>query len=157
MVPRATNGATPVQRVESATNKQNALLMDFADGAAELFAEATVAMPSDWDGGTVTAVFYWMPSNTSTNPILWTARGRSYGDQETFDQAQGTLQSIQDTPSGTANQVHITGATPTITFSGTPAASEVVQFAFSRDPTSGSDTFTGTGRLMGVMITYTRA
>jgi hypothetical protein len=39
---------------------------------------------------------------------------------------------------------------------GTPAASELVQFRVSRDPTSGSDTLAQTARLLGVMITYTR-
>jgi hypothetical protein len=156
MWPSTTNGAATNAKVESATNKQNVYVLDFADGATKLLAEATVAMPSDWDGGTVTAQFYWLTNGTSTNGVLWGCQGRSYGDSETLDQAFGTEVTVVDNGTATANQVLISSATAAITLAGTPAAGELVQFRVSRDPTSGSDTLAQTARLLGVMVAYTR-
>jgi hypothetical protein len=157
MWPSTTNGAATNTKVEYTTNDQDLYHLDFADGATKLYAQATVIMPSDWDGGTVTATFYWTANSTSTNNVLWGCAGRSYGNFETIDQAWGTEQTVQDALNGTANQVAISSATSAITLSGTPAASEVVQFRISRDPSSGSDTLAATARLIGVMITYTRS
>lgn len=156
MWPSTTNGAAANAKVESATNKQNVYVLDFADGATKLFAEATVAMPSDWDGGTVTAEFFWLTNGTGTGGVVWGCAGRSYGDQETLDQAFGTEQTVTDNGVATANQVLKSSATGAITLGGTPAAGELVQFRVSRDPTNGSDTLAQTARLLGVMISYTR-
>ena len=117
---------------------------------------ATVAMPSDWNGGTVTAQFYWTADTTSTNNCLLGCAGRSYANFETIDQAMGTEQTVQDALNGTAYQVAISAATSAITLGGTPAAGEFVVFMVSRDPASGSDTLAATVRLIGVMINYTR-
>lgn len=157
MWPSTTNGAALNTKVESSTNKQNVYVLDFADGATSLSAEATVAMPSDWDGGTITAAFYWMVNSASTNSAVWQIKGRSYGDGETLDQSWGSAQSVADAGSGTANQVLKSAATSAITLAGTPAAGELVQFNVFRDPTNGSDNLAATARLLGVMINYTRA
>ena len=156
MWPSTTNGAATNVKVEYVTNDQDLYHLDFADGATKLFAQATVAMPSDWNGGTVTAQFYWTKTGTSTNPVLWGCAGRSYGDNEAIDQAWGTEITVQDAGQSTTNVVHISAATAAITLSGTPAAGELAQFRVSRDPTSGSDTLAATARLIGVMINYTR-
>lgn len=157
MWPSTTNGAATNTKVDFGTNDQDLFVLDFADGATKLYAQATVVMPSDWDGGTVTARFYWTANTTSTNPVLWGCAARSYGDLETIDQAWGTEQTVQDALAGTANQVAISAATSAITIAGTPAAGELVQFRVSRDPTSASDTLAATARLLAVLITFTRA
>jgi hypothetical protein len=157
MWPSTDAGAAGPVKVEFDTNDVDVFFMDFADGATKLFAAAVVAMPSDWDGGTITATFYWTANSTSTNNLLWGCSGHSYANFETIDQAMGTEQTVQDALNGTANQVAISPATGAITLGGTPAASELVFLKFSRDPTSGSDTLAATGRLIGVMIGYTRS
>lgn len=158
MWPSTTLGASAPGRIEfTTTNNKNMFPLDFADGASVLHAEASVVMPSDWDAGTVTAIFYWFVNSASTNSVVWQCRGRSYGDSETIDQAQGTAQVIADAGSGTANQVLISGSTPAITFAGTPAANEMVQFDIFRDPGNASDNLAATARLIGVMIVYSRA
>ena len=151
-----TAGAATNAKVESTTNKQNVFVLAFAEGATTLYAEATVVMPSDWDGGTLTATFFWELAGTSTNSVVWQCQGRSYGDAETIDQAWGTAQVIADAGSGTAGQVLKSGATPAITLAGTPAASELVQLRVLRDPTHASDNLAATARLLGVMVGYTR-
>jgi hypothetical protein len=157
MWPSTTDGAAANTKVEYTTNDQDLYHLDFADGATKLFAQATVQMPSDWDGGTVTAAFVWTKVGTSTNSVVWGCAGRSYGDNEAIDQAWGTEQTVTDAGQATTNVVHISAATGAITLAGTPAASELVQFRISRDPTNGSDTLAATARLIGVMITYTRS
>jgi hypothetical protein len=156
MWPSTTNGAATNAKVDSGASDVDMYVLDFADGATKLFAQATVAMPTDWDAGTVTATFYWTANTTSTNNCLLGCAGRSYGNFETIDQAMGTEITVTDALNGTVNQVAISAATAAITLAGTPAAGELVQFKVSRDPASGSDTLAATVRLLGVMITYTR-
>lgn len=158
MWPSTTAGAATNAKIESATNKVNSYVLDFADGSAALFAEADLAMPSDWDGGTVTAQFYWLANSTATTSgVVWGCAARAYGDSTTLDAAYGTQQQVTDNPSSSANQVLISAATSAITVAGSPAAGQLAQFRVNRDPTNGSDTLAATARLLGVMITYTRA
>lgn len=157
MWPSTTTGMANNVKVESATNKENVFMLDAADSASKLYAEATIAMPSDWDGGTVTAAFYWLAAGVSTNSVVWGCQGRSFGDLETLDQAFGTAAEVTDAHSATANQVQISSATAAITLAGTPAAGELVQFRVYRDSANVSDTLAATARLLGVMINYTRA
>lgn len=156
MWPSATAGCQTNTKTEQPTNDQNVYTLDFNDTTAEN-AEGNLGMPSDWNGGTVTATFYWMAAGTSTNSVVWKCEGRSYGDAETLDQAWGTLQQVTDAHTATAFQNLISAATPAITLAGTPAASEVVLFRVGRLPADGSDNFVGDAQLLGVMITYTRS
>lgn len=157
MWPLTDAGAAGPTKVEFDTNDVDVYFLDFADGATKLFAAGLLVMPSDWDGGTVTAAVYWTANSTSTNPVLWGVSGRSYGNFEALDQAMGTEQTVQDALNGTANDLAISGATAAITLGGTPAAGELAYFKVSRDPASGSDTLAATARLIGVMVTYTRS
>jgi hypothetical protein len=129
--------------------------MDFSDTAEE-FAHAIVAMPSDWNGGTVTAQFYWTATGTSTNGVVG-AQGRSYADLETIDQAYGAEQIATDAHSATALQVQLSPATAAITIGGTPAAGELVMWRVSRNVADGGDTLAVDAMLLGVMVNYTRA
>lgn len=156
MWPSTTSGMAAAALVESTTNKLNTYFMDASDSASKLYAECTVAMPSDWDGGTFTAQFYWLAAGTSTTSVVWGLQGRSFGDLETLDQAFGTAGEATDAHSATANQVQISAATSAITVAGTPAAGELVQFRAYRDSANASDTFAATARLLGIMINYTK-
>lgn len=155
MIPATTNGPAQTHN-EATTNKQNYYSLDF-DPTTQEFAHAVVAMPSDWNGSTVTAKFYWTATGTSTNPVEWACEATSYGDSETIDAAWGTAQVISDAHTATALQVQITDATPAITIGGTPAAGELVMFRIKRDPASGNDTLAVDAMLLGVMINYTRS
>lgn len=155
MAPSITNGAVGPTQIESTTNKVNQFVLDFADGS-NLSAQVSVAMPDDWDGGTVTAKFYWQVNNTSTSPVVWQIQGVSVGDGITYDTAFGTAQVVSDAGSGTANTVQITAATPAVTIGGLPSAGKEVTFKVFRDSAHASDTLAQTARLLGVMLTYNR-
>lgn len=155
MWPSTTSGAAANAKKEYTTNDQDLYNLSFADGS-DTFAQATVAMPSDWDAGTVTAAFYWSKDGTGTGDVVWGCQGRSYGDNEAIDQAWGTPQTVTDSATATDDAVFISSATGAITLSGTPAASELVQFRVFRDGDAGGDTFAAAALLLGVMITFTR-
>jgi hypothetical protein len=111
-------------------------------------------MPSDYNGGTITAVFYWT-TTVGTGSVVWGIAGRAYAAGELLDQAFGTAQSVTDASTG-ANDVEISAATAAITLGGTPAASEYVQFRMFRDGANASDNITVDCNLLQVRITYTR-
>jgi hypothetical protein len=113
-------------------------------------------MPSDYNGGTITAVFYWAAGTASTNSVRWGLAARAYADGDVLDAAFGTQQQVTD-----ANQanddVNISAATPAITIGGTPAAGNFVQFRANRNPADGADNLAATAELLAIRITYTRA
>lgn len=153
--PSKTSGAGGPTRVQYTTNKQNVYLLDFDSGSDE-YAEWTLVMPTDWNAGTVTAIFYWLANSSSTNSVVWALQGRSYGDGEAIDAAWGTAQTVTDANTGT-NQINISAATSAITLAGTPAASELVQFRAYRDADNGSDNLAVDARLLAVRVMFTRA
>jgi len=113
-------------------------------------------MPSDYDAGTVTAVFYWRSPTGSTSPAIWGLQGVAYADSDAIDASWGTAQTVSD-KNNAKNDMNITSATSAITIGGGPAASELVQFRASRVGSSGSDSLNCTGCLVGVMVTFTRS
>lgn len=151
-----TTPASAVSQSETSTNDINQITVDFTDSSTA-YCEASTAMPSDYDGGTFTAKFYWRASGTSTNSVRWQVEARSFGDSETLDQAWGTAQAVDDAHTATANQVLISAATSACTASGTPAGGELMHFRFARLPGHANDTLAATANLIGVNITYTRS
>lgn len=155
MWPSTTSGCASNTRSELTTNKVNIYTLDF-DTTTKEYAEVTVAMPSDWDAGTVTAVFYWTHAATDTNfGVMWQIAGRSYANDDALDQAMGTLQEVTDT-GGTTSDLYVTAATPAITIIGA-GASELVQFRVNRDPDDATDTLAVDAKLLGCMISFTRS
>jgi hypothetical protein len=114
------------------------------------------AMPSDYNAGTVTAVFYWMSPSSSTNSVVWGIQGVSFGDNTVLDTAFGTAVTVTDANNG-ADDVNISAATGAMTIANTPAASDFVVFRVYRDGAAGGDTLAADAELLSVRITYTRA
>jgi hypothetical protein len=112
-------------------------------------------MPSDYNGGTVTAVFYWT-TDIASGDVVWGMSGRAFNDGDVFDQAFGAVQTVTDSSNG-AGDVNISAATAAITLAGTPAAGSYVQFKAERQGGAGGDTLAGEADLLQVRITYTRA
>ena len=152
-----TSGCTAPIQAETATNDVNYYYLGFLDSNSTLYAEWGFALPSDYNGGTITAVFYWTANSTSTNSVLWGCQGRAYGNDITLDQAYGTAQEVTDANTATANQIHISNATAAITLAGSPAASQYCQIRVYRNSASGSDTLAAQANLLAVRLTYTRA
>jgi hypothetical protein len=152
--PSTTSGcATPIQ-IEYGTNDVDLYVADF-DPSSDEYMQWTLVMPSDYDAGTITAVFYWMANSASTNSVVWGLQGRSYADSDAIDQAWGTAQTVTDA-NNAQNDVNISSATAAITIGGGPAASELVQIRAYRDADNVSDNLATDARLVAVRITFTR-
>lgn len=154
LVPTATNPASPSEFTPSGGRTYTCL--DFIDGSIT-YGTIGFALPSDYDGGTLTAKFHWTANSTSTNSVVWTISGVAIGDDETLDVAPGTAQTVTDANKSTAYKLSISDATSAITLAGTPAADKYCRLLIGRDPTNGSDTLAATARLLKVVLTYTRA
>ncbi len=149
--PSSTNGCAANTKNEYPTNDIDLFSLDF-DGASTEFAQWSVWMPDDWDGGTITADFIWTAISGS-GTVIWGLQGRSYANDEAIDQVWGTAQEVTDTLL-TVDDFHFSPTTAAITLSGTPAAGEFVQFRAHRD--GGTDTHAADARLLGVKVYYTR-
>ena len=112
-------------------------------------------MPTDWNGGTLTARFYWTTSaGGGGETVNWRLAGRSYADDEALGQAWGDSVGLTDTWHANGD-LHVTNTTAAITLAGTPAASEYVQLRAMRDVSQ--DDLNGDAKLMGVLLVYTRS
>jgi len=74
MWPSGTTGCATNAKWETSTNKVNLYSLDF-DPTTQEYAEAGVVMPSDYNGGTVTAVFHWTSTGTGTGGVVWGVQG----------------------------------------------------------------------------------
>jgi hypothetical protein len=153
--PSITSGSNAPILTETTTNRVNFYYLGFPD-TTQTFANWSMPMPSDYNGGTITAVFYWVAGTASTNSVRWGLQARAFADSNLIDQAFGTAQEVTD-----ANQandsVNISAATPAITIGGTPAAGNFVQFRAYRNPPDAADNLAATAELLSIRITYTRA
>lgn len=149
-----TSGASAISQIETTTNKVNTFVADFLQ-SVQSYVEFDLPLPADYNGGTVTAVIYWMANSASTNSVVWGLQGRAYADGNALDQAFGTAQEVTDANNGT-NDVNISAATAAITLAGAPAAGQHAQFRLYRLG-SGSDNLAATARFLEVRITYTRS
>jgi hypothetical protein len=137
---------------DTGSNVQRGVL-DFADGANTLSAQAHLRLPNDWTG-TVGARFVWYSATTSGN-VVWQLATICVADAETGDPAFNTASTVTDATKGSANQFNDASIT-SVTVTGC-AAGETLFLRLFRDPTNGSDTLAGTARLVGLELTYRRA
>jgi hypothetical protein len=154
-LPSLTNGASGPNSNNFSSNAVDLFSLDF-DPSTEQYAQWCFVMPSDWDGGTITARFVWLADDATTNAVIWGVQGRAYGDGDAIDQAWGTAQEVSDANGGTANQVRISGASSAMTFAGTPAASEVVAVRVYRKAADAGDSLSVSAALLHVLLTYTK-
>ncbi len=149
--PSTTGGCAANAKVEYGTNDVDLYTLDF-DPDSDEYAQWTVWMPDDWDGGTVTAKFAWTAASGSGDAV-WGIQGRAYADDDAIDAAWGTAQTVADTLTA-AGDVCLSGATPACTLAGSPAAGQLVQFRVYRDADAGGDTLAADARLLAVKLTY---
>lgn len=150
--PLTTAGCAGPTQVEAATNDINYWVLDF-DTTTEEHASWNVVMPDSYDGGTVTATFFWTnAAGLTTETVVWGIAARSYANDEAIDQALGTEVTTTDTWIA-QNDVHVSPVSSAITIGGTPAGGEYVVFVVARK--TASDNMTGDARLLAVKIEYT--
>lgn len=151
--PSTTSGATGPTQVEMSTNKVNISGMSYLNGV-QGNTEASIDLPADYGGGTMTALFKWCANSASTNSVIWGIQGVSVTDNGALDVAFGTEQEVTDANQGTYKK-NISAATGAITFAGTPAAGKDLHLRIYRKG-SGSDNLAVPAILEKVVLTYTR-
>lgn len=154
MWPSTTGGCADAAKTEYTTNDQDLYELAF-DASTDEYAQATIWMPDDWDGSTITFKPVWTAAS-STGDVIWGLQGRSYANDDAIDQAWGTAQTSTDTLLATGD-IHYGPESSAITLAGTPAAGELIQLRVYRDADAGGDTLAADAKLLGIKIYYGRA
>ena len=150
----ATTNPADAQQVETTAVRPDMKVLDFDNDTNE-FAQFSVAFPKSWNEGTVTFQVYWTPSNTNTGNCLFQLQGVAVGDGDTIDVAYGTGIEVTDAGIGTVEDQQISPVSSAVTIAGSPAVGEQTYFQLLRNASSGSDTFTGDARVLGIRIFFT--
>ena len=148
-----TNGAESAA-VETTATRPELKVLDFDASTAE-YAQFSIAMPKSWNLGTVTFQAFWSPSSTDTGNALIGLQGVGVANDDTSDIAFGTAVDVTDAGGGAVEDVLVSPVSGAITIAGTPADDDYTYFQVYRNATSGSDTFTGDVRLLGIKLFYT--
>lgn len=150
MVSRATNGAQSKEK-EFATNDVNIDLFGF-DDTTEEGVQFTFKMPLEWDASHLKAKFVWSADEgLATETVRWSVRARAFANDDAFDQAFGTAQTVDDTFIAQGDN-HESGATGTIVPAGTPVGGSLLVFEIVR--VVAADDLTGDADLVGVFLQY---
>lgn len=154
MVSETTNGAAS-GTYEASTNKQKALTKDFDSTTGE-YVDFTLAMPPNWNGGSLRFKIYWGHGSTTTNfGVTFRLALRAYDDSGAFDDTWGYTSYIDDT-GGTAGDIYITDWTTAKTPNGSPAGMQLLQARLLRAPAQAGDTLAIDAQVLGVMMEYSR-
>lgn len=155
--PREDSGCADPTKYEIGTvNHIDKYVLGFDKDADEYAQWSEIVMPTDWDGGTVTALFVWTCNTgvgSGAETVCFALKGRSWGDDEAIDQALGAAQAVTDTWLADKD-VHISAESAAITLAGTPAAGELVTFEVMRDVSE--DDLGGDAWLISVLVAYGR-
>jgi len=150
-IPTTTAPCASATQVESSTNDVNYYHLAFDKTTVE-YAEWNFAMPDNYDGGALTARFYWTVASSSLN-VIWRIAGRAFADSDAIDQAFGTAVAVTDTVL-TALDIHISGESAAFTLAGTPAGGQFVAIRVNRFASDGGDDLDADALLLGVKLIY---
>jgi len=147
-----TNGAD-AQAVETTATRPEMKVLDFDPSTIE-YAQFSIAMPKSWDEGTLTFQAFWSPSSTDTGAALIGLQGVSVANDATSDVTFDAAVDVTDNGTGTVEDVLVSPVSANVTVKAA-AADTYTYFQVARNATSGSDSFTGDVRLLGIKIFYT--
>lgn len=152
MLPRITGGSTPTQFETSLGRNYAGQSFPYGSTAS---ADFSLVLPSDYDGGTMTAIFHWTANSTSTNSVKWFIYMAAVADDGTLDMASATSQNVTDANKASAYDLNITAATPAVTIGGSPSAGKKLWGRVYRT-SDASDTLAVDAILLDTILTYSR-
>ena len=147
-----TNGAD-AQAIETTATRPEMKVLDF-DASTIEYAQFSIAMPKSWNEGVITFQAFWSPSNTDTGAALIGLQGVSVANDATSDVTFDAAVDVTDNGTGTVEDVLVSPVSANVTVKAA-AADTYTYFQVARNATSGSDSFTGDARLLGIKIFYT--
>ena len=148
-----TGGNLGTYQTEMSTYKQNFQYVQFSSTTIQA-AEWTVAMPCNYDGGTITASYYLTATSSVAGNVVMATKARAYITGDDLNQAYGTAVSSTVTMDGTLNNLATSTDSGAITIGGSPRGCSLVQFRVMRDGASASDTMGTTADMIAVMLKY---
>lgn len=149
--PTTTIGCGGPTKNEAATNDIDYYTLDF-DATTEERAFWGLVMPDNYDGGTVTATFYWTTaSGLSTETVDWGIKALALSNDDAIDTAYGSEITTTDTFIAQGD-LHVSAESSAITIGNSPAAGDYVVFNVGRK--TATDDLTGDAALMAVKIKY---
>lgn len=115
-------------------------------------------MPSNWDGGTLTAQLFWNAPAAAVagDEIRFTLAAVAVGDGESPGAALGAAVAITDAAIA-AGVDHESAASGAMTVGGAPAGGRMVRFLFTRDFDYGGQPLADIVYGLGLRITYGKA
>jgi hypothetical protein len=147
------NGCATLEDVETQAGRPDMTVLDFDDGSDE-HAQFQIAMPKNWNAGTVTFQVYWCSTAADTDGVSWGLQGVSVVDNSTIDVAYGTAVVVDDANQGAAEELLVTAVSGNVTIA-SAADSAMTFFRIFRDTSDSNDTATEDARLIGVKLFYT--
>lgn len=135
------------------SNRREVQTLNCATGAISR-TYGCILLPEDYDGSNLVARVYWASDNTNTGNVRWQL-GHGVNDAGDDLTATGTYSStttIAAAP-GTASVLVGTAITFTPT-NGADAAGQMLFFDLLRNGTDGTDTHTGTAKIIGIKFYY---
>jgi hypothetical protein len=153
MVPNATFGAQFATDEAFAPTNRMIDSFIFANAVTNV-TQFKLALPMEWDLGTVKLkLFYWSTNASATATNVWAidATAVSHDDQLSAD--WGTAQTITHKIT-VADDLQLTAATAALTIGGTPAAQDLVWVRVRRLGAHADDNETGQSKLLGAWLQY---
>lgn len=154
MRPTSSNGCAAITDVETTAGRPDMQVLDF-DASADEHAQFQIAMPKQWNEGTITFQVYWCSTATDTDGVTWGLQGVACSDSDTIDVAYGTAVVVDDANLGAAEDLCVTAESGAMTIAGSPAAGDMTFFRIFRSVSDSNDTAAEDARLIGVKIFLT--
>ena len=160
MVPAVTNGAVASTEEMHATNFTTLDYLSFST-STEQYADFKLVMPEQYSNGTIKVKFYWKPADAEASvSVVWGVKAYAATDSDLLTGASGlwgTEQVVEDVSLNTANDLHVSPATPALTIGGTPAEGKLVFVRVFRKVAAADDDYADAAELLGVNIQYTES
>jgi len=165
MTPSITNGAAAatVEKPGVAGTGNTFHTIDYLsfDHLVNEYANFQVAMPDEWDQGSIKAKFYWQAADTlgtvGHDDVNWGVNATSLQNQDLMSGAASTFVTVADKTIANPEKLHITAPTSEITVAGTHKSSSLVFFRVQRDaatPLAATTHYLNKAYLLGVGIQY---
>ena len=154
--PTTTSGCAAVAVVEAGTNDVDYCVLAFDKDTDEYAFWGPIATPDNWDGGTLTAVFYWSCAagvGGANKTVCWSIQMIALDNDDAIDRAWGTAVTVTDTWIADAD-IHESAASDAITPATTVSreGGDLLFVRVMRD-VSGDD-LAGDARLIAVKLEF---
>jgi hypothetical protein len=117
---------------------------------------AKVAMPPQWDGGTINAEIFWtVDGGTVGENVKWEVAAQAGGNDDAWDVAFPVPTATLDDPILANGDIHRISA-ESITVGGSPQDGDILHFEVAR-ATAGATAASQDARLLGVRIIYSNS